>query len=175
MQNNKKNKTSLRSFNMKQATSQIFTENSVVTSLAGNSLNNTSNLTMSFPSCPTENLCVGLAYIPNYSDLSTMQIYVNKRSLTLDDSVNINNITQLDFSCFSNITFGITYNEKESEETYYNTDIGTFGWEVFDVTENADILNNTLKSVQKGLIIPQIEYITRLNNFNIYSPNVILK
>lgn len=173
MQNNKKNKTSLRSFNMKQATSQIFTENSVVTSLAGNSLNNTSNLTMSFPSCPTENLlCGGPAYIPNYSDLSTMQIYVNKRSLTLDDSVNINNITQLEFSCFSNITFGITYNKQKSEETYYNIDNVTFGWEVFDITENADILNNTLKSVQKGLIISQIKYD---KDFGINSPNVILK
>jgi len=174
MQNNKKNKTSLRSFKMKQATSQILPVNSVVTSLADNSLNNTSNSIISFPSCPTcpteENVCVGLAYIP--SDLSTMQIYVSKRSLALDDSVNINNITQLEFSCFNNITFGITYNKQKSEETYYNIDNVTFGWEVFDITENADILNDTLKLVQKGLIISQIKYD---NDFGIYSPNVILK
>ena len=141
----------------------------MVTSLADNSLNNTSNSTISFPICPTENLCGGPAYIPNYSDLSTMQIYV---SLDLDDGV-LNNIIELEFS-FSDITFGITYNKQKSEETDFNIDNVTFGWEVFDIIDNADILNDTLELVKKKeLIIPQIKY--ENNNFYIYSPNVILK
>lgn len=176
MQNNKKNKTSLRSFNMKQAMSIIDSENSSVTSLAGNSLNNTSNLTMSFPSCPAENLqCGGSAYIRMNS--ATMQIYVYVDKQSLDDSVNKNNITQFQFS-FSNSTFGITYNEKESKQTYFVVDNVTGGYEVFDVTENNGILNGILDLVQKGLIIPQITYTAKPDDslyFVIYSPNVILK
>jgi type VI protein secretion system component Hcp len=119
-----------------------------------------SNLTISFPSCTAENQCVSPApaYIPSYSD-STTKIYVSKQYL---DRLNKNNITQLTFS-FSNITFGITYNKKESE-----------GWEVFDVTENAEKLIDTLMSVQFGsLIISQIKY--ENNQFNIYSLNVEFK
>lgn len=159
------NKTSLRSFKMKNANELISNNHSVTTSIGDVPI-----ITMSFPSCPAENLeCGGPAFIPNFSgDLSTMQIYVGQRSLSLDDSVNINNITQFEFCC-SNITFDITYNKKESDDQ----------WEIFDVTENANAnkLRNTLISVQKGLIIPQsqIKYVERLNGFIIYSPNVILK
>jgi hypothetical protein len=177
MQNNKKNKTSLRSFNMKQVMSQIDYENSSVISIADNSIanNNTSNLTLSFPSCPAGNLqCGGPAYIRMNS--ATMQIYVYVNKQFLDDSVNKNNITQFEFS-FSNSTFGITYNEKESKTTYYEIDNVTGGYEAFDVTENANILFFTLELVLNEIIIPQITYKEKYDDnlyFFISSPNVIL-
>lgn len=178
MQNNKKNKTSLRSFNMKQATSQIFHTNSVVTSLAGNSLNKTFNLTMSFPSCPTENLlCGGPAYIPKNSATMQMQIYVDKTSLndvikniTTLESLDVikNKITKLKFSFDKKNTFDIRYNKSDSQGN-------DNAWDVFDIIKNDGILNKTLELVQSGKInIPQI--ISSDNNaFLILSPNVILK
>ena len=147
---------------MKNANELISNNHSVTTSIA---IGDVPIITMSFRCCPAENLeCGGPAYIPN--DLSTIQIYVDQR--VFSDSVNINNITQVEFSCF-NFTFDITYNKQEN-----------YQWEIFDVTENANAnkLRNTLISLlQKSSIIPlpQIKYDERLNTFIIYSPNVILK
>jgi hypothetical protein len=164
------NKTSLRSFKMKNANKPISQGLCYTTSL-----NVPNIITMVFYNggC-TSSACIDVSpYIPVYPYIPDEVIDTQKIKIYVDESYfpgfdKFETITNFFFSKTKN-TFGVTYNKQDSETTP--------GKKIFDVIvdDNAKLLNDKLKSIKGGTNDPQITYNESKQLFYILTSSSVIK